>query len=175
MLSNSAPGSPRSRRSGGDWHFGDLEMKAGCLIGLALPVCLGLWVWSEDRAMNADNLVAKEAFAELCRTENIFVSGTFADWDRTLEEIREGTFSDSVHLRQWKERSPHETEWPVAENKHVLMSEFVVTFMDSDNEVVLRDFALLQKNALFSISAEGTSKEYCIAQIEPELERLLWS
>ena len=150
-------------------------MKAGCLIGLALPAGLGLWIWSEYSAMRAENLAAREVFAELCQTENLYVSSNFADWDRTLDEIRDGTFSDAVHLRRWKERAPHETEWPVDEHEQVLMSEFVVTFMDSDHEVVLRDFALLQKNGLFSISADGTSKRYCIGQIEPELDRLLWS
>jgi hypothetical protein len=150
-------------------------VKTGCVLGpLAVVTALLAFVGSKNYENQRENAAAYKIWLSLCEHGKLYESGTFEDWDKIYSDIGKGRFPDSVHLIQPLKNGMPEDLWNVQSSDRVFLSKYTVSFMESDDKMIVRDPQFREWRFGLNLLALPYRDRSCIYENHKKLYELLW-
>lgn len=150
-------------------------MKTGCvLVALGLVSAVAGFVGVKSYQNQRENSEAEKLWLSLCKPSKLYESGTFESWDVVYDQIRTEKFHDSVHLIRPIKNGNVENFWQIKGTDRVFFSKYTISFMRSDNKMVIRDPQFREWRFGPSLLALPYQDRSCIYEKHKKLYELLW-
>lgn len=133
------------------------------------------WVGFNYLQNKLANEQAREIYRELCQINEIAERPIGDEWAEIYQQIKEGKFSDQVHLRRNLESPNGLNEWPVDGTDRVFLERFEVSFMDTDRIMVFRNPQFLEHDFIGGPLAQGFQQHSCFYEYHKAFDAFIYS